>query len=250
MLKNSEKRIKLLVIILSILLALSVAALVAVLIHNGIKDRRGTNVMIPDNYITPEQSGQLPENEAEPEDTEGAPEAEALSMWLYNKNPEDNQPFEAKNLFPGDTVTKYFCIKVAHKGDITVRFRTDVKKGGEKLSEALMCRVRLMNDDEILYEGTVNSMPENIVKRLTATSSTESELYYELTFYLDTSVGNEYQSKTLKADLVWWVEEKDNLDDNPETGDNTKLPAIVAITSGVFLLIMLLLRRRRRSSDE
>jgi flagellar basal body-associated protein FliL len=62
--KNSEKRIKLLVIILSILLALSIAALAAVLIYDGVKHKNGTNVRIPDNYITPEQSGNMPENEA------------------------------------------------------------------------------------------------------------------------------------------------------------------------------------------
>lgn len=249
MLKTGEKRIKLLVIILSILLALSVSALAAVLIYNGIKDKSGTNVRIPDNYITPEQSGNMPENEAEPETEKQEPE-KALSMTLHNKNPEDNQPFKAENLFPGDSVTKYFCIKVAHKGDITVRFRADVQRGGEKLAEVLMCRVKLMNENEILYEGSVGAMPESIGKRLETSAPTENELYYELTFYLDTSVGNEYQNKTLKADLVWWVEEKDNLDDNPTTGDDVMIPAVACITSGALLIFLVLYRRRRRDTDE
>ena len=76
--------------------------------------------------------------------------------------------------------------------------------------------------------------------------TTTAELYYKITVYLDTSVGNEYQNTRLVSDFRWWVEETGNLEPPSQTGDgfNTFLLAGTAVGSGVLLLVLWKKRRR------
>ena len=86
---------------------------------------------------------------------------------------------------------------------------------------------------------------------MASNKSTTDELYYEITAYLDTSVGNDYQNKDLIADFSWWVEETENLD-SPQTGDLFKLYLWLCIASGSLLLLILLWRKRKKedATDE
>ncbi len=46
-------------------------------------------------------------------------------------------------MFPGDTQTRYFCVRVAHTGDVVVRYHADIRDGYEKLAEVLRIQIRL-----------------------------------------------------------------------------------------------------------
>lgn len=171
----------------------------------------------------------------------------ALALQLHEKNPEDNRPFEVENMFPGDSITQYYCVKVSYVDVITMRFRADTRLGYEKLAQVLKCKVVLMNTNQTLYDGSFQNMPKAIsYQPPTVASATTAELYYKITVYLDTSVGNEYQNKPLIADFRWWVEETGNLEPPSQTGDgfNTFLWAVLAVTS-VSLLVVLKKKRRR-----
>ena len=80
--------------------------------------------------------------------------------------------------------------------------------------------------------------------------SATDELYYEITAYLDTSVGNDYQNKDLIADFKWWVEETGNLDDSPQTGDTSNILLWAVLAAGSLGMIIILLVTRRRKEDE
>jgi len=91
----------------------------------------------------------------------------------------------------------------------------------------------------LLYDGLMRDMP--VVDYLAAGSGT-TRLNYEITAYLDTSVGNDYQNRDLIADFYWWVEGSDveNLGPLPATGDDFKMiiwaaVVVVSLITGVVL---------------
>lgn len=174
----------------------------------------------------------------------------ASAISLHTKQPEENKRFQVENMFPGDAETKYYRIKVSYKGDIIVRYHADIREGYEKLSEVLKVRIRLPETDDTLYDGLMRDMPQSLNHALFTNTKTQSELYYEITSYLDTSVDNEYQDKELIADFRWWVEETEHLD-SPQTGDNSHIFLWFALAVGSFLcMVILLAKRRKETSDE
>lgn len=151
---------------------------------------------------------------------------QAVALSLHNSNPKENVPFRLTNMFPGDSKTQYYRVSVSYTGTITVIFQASTEVGGEKLGEVLEARVKLINTDEVLYEGKLADMPQ-LKHVLTTDSETRTEeLYYEITVGLSTSVGNEYQNKSLAADLSWWAEGTASPDEpqdstEPGGGDDT-----------------------------
>lgn len=269
-----QKKIKIVIIILAVLLALSLTALGGTILYHKLASRPADTVTVPDNFITPDEEptapdssesrtpdegseGQAPTESAAPsaaastQPTAAAEARKAATIALYSKQPEDNTPFASGNLFPGDAETKCFCVRVSYHDKITVHYRADVRPGYEKLAEVLNLRVVLLNTGETLYDGLMRDMPASVTHKLASRSSATDELYYEITAYLDTSVGNDYQNKDLIADFRWWVEETGKLDDSPKTGDASGilLWAVLAAASGCTLLLLLFVRRRKEEEE-
>ena len=176
----------------------------------------------------------------------------AATIELYNKQPEENTAFAVGNMFPGDSETKYFRVRVSYHDKITVHYKATVRHGYEKLAEVLKVRVKLLSTGETMYDGLMQDMPESLTYTLSSPSTATDELYYEITAYLDTSVGNDYQNKDLIADFKWWVEETDNLDAPPKTGDtfNLLLWAVIAACSLSMTIFLLFMVRRRKEDEE
>lgn len=179
--------------------------------------------------------------------TSSGEKKQAATIALYNKQPEDNTPFQVSNMFPGDSETKYFRVQVSYQSQVTVHFKAAVREGYEKLAEVLKVKVRLLTTGETLYDGLMKDMPESVTHQLSSAKSTTDELYYEITAYLDTSVGNDYQDKDLIANFHWWVEETENLAPAPKTGDQSRifLFASVAVACAGAMIFLLLIRRRK-----
>lgn len=178
----NNQKVKL-ITILAILLCTAVVTLTVVWVTTQLRQNESSSVVIPGNIIT--------------------------------IRPEKNKAFQVDNMFPGDSQTKNYQINVSYNGDITVRYHADIRPEYEKLAEVLKVKIRLLNTDELMYDGFMRDMPESLNHTLKTTEITQSKLDYEVTVYLDTSVGNEYQNCELKADFRWWVEEVEHL--NPTT---------------------------------
>ena len=149
----------------------------------------------------------------------------AISIELCNTNEYNNIPFSIENMFPGDTYTNYYCVNVSYKNKVTVNFNVDVdNKEYEKLLEVLRIKVKLLNNDSVLYDGLIKDIPSSLSYTLGSNNSTSTNLYYEITTYLDTSVNNDYQDKTLVVDFNWYVEEVKNLEPSK---DNNILKKVV-----------------------
>lgn len=258
---EQKKKTKIIIIILAVLLGLSLLALAGTLIRARLTDSDPGAVTVPDNLITPEEDTGTEDTRTPGSGTTGtsSPSAPAQSaaaaqkaatIALYNKHPEDNTPFTVGNMFPGDSETKYFCVQVSYHDKVTVHYKAVVRPGYEKLAQVLQVRVKLLNTGETLYDGGIAAMPQSLTHKLASESSVTQELYYEITAYLDTSVGNAYQSQDLIADFKWWVEETGSLD-NPETGDASRsmLWAVAGVCSGGLLLLLVLRRRKEDEAD-
>ena len=271
---EQKKKIKIVIIILAILLGLSLLALGGTVIYNKIANNTLATVTVPDNLITPdedttkpdssESNSQAPDSSdtqtpsssadasssAVPTQSTTAEAKKAATIELYNKQPEENTPFQVGNMFPGDAEIKYFCVRVSYHDKITVHYKATVRPGYEKLAEVLKVRVKLLSTGEMLYDGLMRDMPESLTHKLASKKSTTDELYYEITAYLDTSVGNDYQNKDLIADFKWWVEETGNLDNSPQTGDTSNILLWAVLAAGSLSLIIILHVTRRRKEDE
>ena len=269
---EQKKKIKIVIIVLACLLGLSLLALGGTVIYNKIANNTPATVTVPDNLITPDEDATKPDSSdskapdssdtqtpsssadasssAVPTQSTTAEAKKAATIELYNKQPEENKAFTVGNMFPGDVETKYFRVRVSYHDKITVHYKATVRPGYEKLAEVLKVRVRLLTTGEMLYDGLMRDMPESLTHKLASKKSTTDELYYEITAYLDTSVGNDYQNKDLIADFKWWVEETGNLDDSPQTGDtsNILLWAVLAAGSGSMMILLLVVRRRKEEN--
>ena len=286
--EQKKKKLRLVAIILGVVLALSLGGLVGTLISNGFFGGSEATVFVPDNLISLDTTTAptLPETQpteattdeptgaattatedatvvptersttatapatTKPSNNNGTSQRKAATIDLYKGKADDNTPFKAENLFPGDVVTKYFRIKVSYEDKVTVHYHADIRPGYEKLAEVLKVRVVLLSDNgRVLYDGLMRDMPKSLTHKLSSAKRTSDELYYEITAYLDTSVGNEYQQKSLIADFRWWVEETGNL--TPPTGSDSHftLWLTLAVASGAACLIVLIVYRRRKGEE-
>ncbi len=269
--RKEKKKIRIVIIILSVLLAVSLLFLAGILIYNHFSDAQPVSVTVPDNIITPEKDETTSQTTSQQTDTSKNNNADensngsasetttvspsvtspsdadvtATALSLHDRNADDNTPFQVGNMFPGDSETKYYCVRVSHKGDVILRFHADIRPEYEKLAEVLCCRITLPENGEVLYDGLMRDMPASLNHALRTSTSTTSEVYYEITAYLDTSVGNAYMNKDLIADFRWWVEETGNLD-APQTGDPFNLYLWLCLASGSLFLLILLCKKRKK----
>lgn len=254
-----NKKVKAAIILLSVLLAVSIAALAAVLIHNRRSAVKPAAATVPDNLITSETdvtsdtpvSSESAAQENKTVTAESKKEKEnSVTLRLYKRNAQDNEPFNVQNMLPGDSETKYFRVRVSHNGAVTVKFHADIRHGYEKLAEVLKVKVTLLTTGEEMYDGLMRDMPASVAHTLNSQNDAEDELYYKITAYLDTSVGNDYQYKSLIADFRWQVEEEGNLIP-PKTGDNSAIVpwAVAAAVSGLFIVILIVRRRKEENEN-
>ena len=269
--QEKKSGVKTAIIILAVLLSLSAAALVGVYVYGRLNDSSEASVSVPDNIITQSsvssESGSLPssepvsspeqdksslesKNETASSETAPAPE-KAQVISLYEKNAGCNLPFNTVNMFPGDTESRYYCVRVSHKDTVTVNYRADIRSGYEKLSEVLRVHIAIPETGQTLYDGLMRDMPESLQYTL-AGANEQDDLFYKITAYLDTSVGNEYQNLGLVADFRWWVAEEDNLAPLPRTSDafSSALWVVLAASAGAILLLLIFARRKREDKHE
>ncbi len=282
--EKKKNKMKVVIVVLSVLLAVSLISLAGTLIYNHFSGSQPASVTVPDNIITPEtEEDAIPQtNENQNDGIESTGEREntnsskssdndtnkkstvsqtvptpsdekitATTLSLYKRHPDDNTPFKVENMFPGDRERKYYSVRISHKGDVTLRFHADIRPGYEKLAEVLKCRIVLPDNGEVLYDGLMRDMPDSVNQSLRTGSATTSEVYYKITVYLDISVGNEYIDKTLIADFRWWVEEPGEMIP-AATGDPFHSGMWLCLASGSLFLLILLWRKCKREevSDE
>lgn len=156
---------------------------------------------------------------------------QVVSLALNSQNPEENVAFRVTNMFPGDSTTQYYRLSVSYTGTIMVNFQAVAGNGDEMLKDVLEVKVRLVDTGELLYDGMLVDMPVLRHELSTDSESLTEEITYKITVGLSKSVGNEYQNKSLTADLAWWAEsepedgDKPTEPSEPESGENPTEPS-------------------------
>ena len=256
-----KNRQKVWVIVLALLLCVCLLALCGVWLYRSSLPVSDGSATVSDNVITPEKEPSSVPTDASassPEEKPASGAAETIretavqkedALSLYRRHEEATQPFRAENLFPGDAETRLYSVRVSYHDTVTVRFHVDIRPGSEKLAEVLKVRVAL--GEETLYDGLMRDMPESLNRTLSSEQTAVEILDYEITAYLETSVGNDYMDRELTADFRWWVEETGNLDPSPSTSDRIPLyAAFVAAAAACVGGVLLIVRRRRKEEEK
>lgn len=269
---EGDKKYKKTISVLSTLLGVSIVALAGTEMYKQYVPKKTTSVIVEaENIITSEEKSKIDnttkqqENDSENNSIDNTQVNEQINneynhslseenteniLSLYKKQANDNDTFNIVNMFPGDTVTKNYCIKVSYKDSVTVRFGVDTHNGYEKLSEAMKIKVVLSTTGEILYDDYIKDMPNSLNHTLSFTDTSKNEeLYYKVTAYLDTSVGNEYLGKDLKLNFKWWVEEDNNLQTLPDTGGKNNIFILISAMVVSFSGLRFLCSKRRKEVE-
>ncbi len=171
--------------------------------------------------------------------------ADTDKLKLKTSGRSENTAFCVEEMLPGDTQTKEFLIRVAHKEPISVFCSASIPPGDEKLAEVMRITVSLPDKGIVLYNGLLQNMPGAVEYRLAAE---EKELRYHIAAYLDTGVGNEYQNRSLTVDFQWRYEAEAT--DIPKTGDNHSIEWYLLLFTGSLLALFLLLLTGKRRKGE
>ena len=125
----------------------------------------------------------------------------------------DTRPFVAKDMYPGDCVTKYYCLDVTPNGNATMRFYTQSADPGAKLGEVLGVRVFLWSAGAdgsysrtaVLYDGLMRNLSADTTMAVTVTGEKDVlvRYFFEIQVYLDKTVGNEYMNQSFTTDFRW-----------------------------------------------
>lgn len=276
--RENRKKLKIVIIILAVLLVLSAGGLVGRYIYLNYFAPAQSTVTVPDNLIgedtqsggTSAPAGNDAKSSASAEGSESAErpstsepgststtshlaetdKPRAAKLELYEGKPGDNKKFEVGNLFPGDSVTKYFCVKANHDADISLYFRADVTEQTRALSDALHIKVTHLETGKVLCDAPFSKINgKEFSELLKANGDKSTTAYYQIDVSLDTSVGNEYQAALLKADFNWYVKDEGGLTPPPQTGDTTNIALWIILAASSLLLILLLSFRRRKEDN-
>ena len=253
---KQNRKIRITIIVLSVLLAISLFALAEALSKGRAAGNLKDTAVAEDNFISAEKSSEEAglTGAASKAETPGAKfglAANSLTrplrsyiasccayagsneITLSGTGTSDNIPFDLENMFPGDSETKEFKVKVKHSGKVKVHCEAVVDPAGTTSAasaEAMRVEVKIDQAGTTIYDGEMLKMPDNAVYTLTGAGT--AELTYTITAYMDKSAGNEFQNQSIKADFKWWLEEvsgghgggtnkdsdKDKTDDEPEDG--------------------------------
>ena len=238
---EKNKKLRIAIIVLVVLLVLSLAGLLARYIQVHYFTHPQTTVEVPDNIIEKDEPNLS-------DDVQEQPLATALE--LYKGNPADNDKFEVKNMFPGDCITKYFCVKATHEEDIVIFFKTTVTKQTKYLDDVLNIKVTDLDTGKVLCNDKFSEINnKKFYESISANEDKTTTSYYQIDVSLDTSVGNEYQAAMLTADFEWGAQDKGDLD-SPGTGfeANVLLWIILAVSS-LSLVVLLILKNKKEAEQ-
>ncbi len=273
---KAPQGIKIAIVVLAVLIVLTAAALIWLLL----KDGNNSTVVVPDNLIgdkseaanesayiklpklfplsvgggSGEQGGNGGNNSSNGGDNGNgtAPQPTANVITLYQSKPEDNRPFKALGMLPGDSVTQYYCVKVTHSENVAVFFGTEITAQTKALANVLNITVTHLDTGKVLYTGPLSGISnDGYGEPFNANNKKETVAYYKIDVSLPTSAGNEYQDAMLECDFTWFVKDAESLD-QPVLGDNGSiyLFAALAVFSAALLILLIFARRKYKEEAE
>jgi len=207
---NLEKTTQKVLLALTVLVGLSVLALGAVFVYNHyIAPAQNQVVMLPDNIIEHTREPNAAANLS----ARGLldllrPEPFAVRVELYSNHLTSNDPFDVRNMLPGDTEAKNFAVRVHHDGPLPLHFSVYERErtGTADLAGVLEVIIADLETGEVIYDGMMeNLMGEAFVTLLPRSDTKMTDVYYRVAVHLPTKTGNDYQVTSHSCDFVWYV---------------------------------------------
>lgn len=162
------------------------------------------------------------------------------TVELSSTNPKENQIFEISNMVPGAQYTQTFRVGLANGEKKNLGFRAFVASGDQKLADALQMKVNLPELNAVLYEGPAKDMDW-----MKFAPGTIQEVAYEITFFIDKNLGNEYQNMKINLNLEWMLGQ-------PGIGGFWLWFAIIGgavVVIAAIVVAIILIRKKKRMKD-
>lgn len=264
-------RLRVAIIVLTVLLVLSAGGLAARYLYLYFAAPPQATATAPDNRIAEEtqpaepqadtpqanapQTGAAQADGAQADGAQAGTTQDASAggqaadvLTLFAGRPDANRPFAVQNMLPGDSETRYFCVRAHHDAPLTLFFKADVTEETKKLADVLRIRVTNLTTGEVLCDAPFREIDGRAFSaQLGANAANSTDVCYQIDVYLDTSVGNAYQTARLEADFSWYVENDGALVRPPQTGGRIGLALWAAMGASAALLLLFLQKRRKEA---
>lgn len=169
-----EKKYKIIITVLSVLLAISVVLLTVQFVRKAILS--SDEATVKNNSI-------------------GAVEKD----WL----------FKGENVLPGDSESKEYKITFRLEKDTAVAFRAFIDRDEGNLSNVLNLLVEDTSSGKIVCQGKLSDIVDRDFSNIvTYDQNDEKTVTYKITVTMDSAAGNEYQNAELAMRFRWSLEKE------------------------------------------
>ena len=244
---QSNKAVKRIIVILSILLIITLIGLVMVRAElKKLQEERTATV--PNNRISAVSAMRFSQI--------GTISAQNISVPSL-KISEDTAPFHVGNMLPGDSNTNEYKIRVTYRDSTTIHFHPNITEDTANLADVM--QLILIVDGIELYRGLLSEVPDSIEYSLNANGRRTETVNYKAIVTMDTGAGNSYKNQMLKADFCWWIEGNEDggtvIVVSPETGAALSANTVVYFALAVIIIgggmgLLFLMKQRRRKGNE
>ncbi len=111
---------------------------------------------------------------------------------------------ELTGMLPGDSITKYYEVELKQEGDKYLEFQADIAQSTNHLENALSLKVENRETQFLLCDGRLSDIAgQAFQEKITDETNQEERQIYKITVSMDTSAGNEYQNSSLTLNFKW-----------------------------------------------
>ncbi len=111
---------------------------------------------------------------------------------------------ELTGMLPGDSTTKYYEVELKQTGDKYLEFQADIAHSTNYLENALFLKVENRETKFLLCDGKLSDIAgQAFQEKITDETNKEERQIYKITVSMDTSAGNEYQNSSLTLNFNW-----------------------------------------------
>lgn len=233
--KSRKNRLKFIISIIVLLLFISFGCYVAHdFFFNNIEEME-SSVSLPNEYI----DEPINEEVIDDDRTAEVQHVEAKVISIYDKNSTSKDRILVQNILPGNSLKKYYQVRVEHIDSLNLYFDIEIKSSTNNLEDILNVKVTRLDTNTILYNGNLKRFTEGkVVQKLEKNSNNLTIAYYEIEISLPANELEEYQDEILSADLNWSAPEEELLIPSTEVNNDIVAWIIVLVLSGFVIMFI------------
>lgn len=116
---------------------------------------------------------------------------------------------EVSNMLPGDSNTKYYEVELKQEENIILCFRADVTNSTNQLEKALFIKVENRESSRVVCDGRLDTIAGQLFEdEILKENNKEQKQIYKITVSMDTSAGNEYSKSSLMMNFQWFLRDE------------------------------------------